>query len=108
VSASRRVCFTMRLKPERVGDYLATHAEVWPEMLKALRETGWSDYSLFVAEDEGLIIGYLETDDFDAALAAMEERPVNAKWQAGMAEFFEGDVAADSTMRRLTEYFHLD
>ena len=38
----------LRLKPDRVDDYLAAHETVWPEMLGALRETGWSNYSLFV------------------------------------------------------------
>jgi len=107
-SASRRVCFTMQLKPERVDDYLAAHETVWPEMLDALRETGWHDYSLFLDREKGLVVGYLETDDFDAAVAAMDEREVNARWQAGMAEFFAEESAPDSTMNRLTEYFHLE
>nr|WP_276511714.1 L-rhamnose mutarotase [Leifsonia aquatica] len=108
VSASRRVCFTMRLKPDRVDDYLAAHTTVWPDMLDALRETGWHDYSLFVDAANGLVVGYLETDDFDAAVAGMNAREVNDRWQATMAEFFAEETAPDSTMNRLTEYFHLD
>lgn len=104
----RRVCFTMRLEPSRVDAYLEAHETVWPEMLDALRETGWTDYSLFVDREEGLVVGYLQTDDFDAALAAMNEREINARWQATMAGFFAEGIAPDSTMKRLTEYFHLD
>lgn len=78
----------MRLEAERVDDYLAAHQTVWPEMLDALRETGWRDYSLFVDRPTGLVVGTLETDDFEAAQAAMNEREVNERWQAGMAEFF--------------------
>ena len=100
-----RVCFTMRLKPERVADYLAAHETVWPEMLDALRETGWSDYSLFVDREEALVVGFLETDDFDGAIAAMNEREVNARWQATMAGFFAEETAPDRTIKRLTEYF---
>lgn len=108
MSASRRVCFTMRLKPDRVDDYLAAHATVWPDMLDALRETGWRDYSLFVDPANALVVGYLETDDFEAAVAGMGAREVNDRWQATMAEFFAEETAPDSTMNRLTEYFHLD
>lgn len=107
-SASRRVCFTMRLKPGRVDDYLAAHESVWPEMLDALRETGWSNYSLFVDKPNALVVGYLETDDFERSVAEMALRPVNGRWQAGMAEFFADDVEPDRTMEQLTEYFHLD
>lgn len=102
-----RVCFTMRLKPERVDDYLVAHRTVWPEMLDLLRETGWSNYSLFVDRENALVIGYLETDSFEDAVAAANRSEVNARWQAGMAEFFDEQTAPDRTMKRLTEYFHL-
>ncbi|MBN9630045.1 MAG: L-rhamnose mutarotase [Actinobacteria bacterium] len=102
-----RVCFTMRLKPERVEEYLAAHEVVWPEMLDALRETGWTNYSLYVDREAALVVGVLETDDFEGAIAAMNEREVNARWQATMAGFFAEEAAPDSTMKRLTEYFFL-
>ena len=34
-----RMCFVMRLRPERVQDYLSAHAQVRPEMMKALEES---------------------------------------------------------------------
>jgi L-rhamnose mutarotase len=103
-----RVCFILRVRPERLAEYRARHAAVWPEMLDALRETGWRNYSLFLGED-GLLVGYLETDDFEAARAGMEEREVNSRWQAEMAPFFELDAGRpDTALRRLDEVFHLD
>jgi hypothetical protein len=33
---------------------------------QALKDAGWNNYSLFL-DDDGLLIGYLECDDFDAA-----------------------------------------
>jgi L-rhamnose mutarotase len=102
-----RVCFTLRVRPDRIDEYTARHREVWPEMRAALREAGWRNYSLFLAGD-GLLVGYLECDDFDAALAEMARREVNARWQAEMAEFFEGTGNADERMRPLDEVFHLD
>jgi L-rhamnose mutarotase len=102
-----RVCFTLRVRPDRLDDYRARHREVWPEMRAALSEAGWRNYSLFLAGD-GLLIGYRECDDFDAALAEMARTEVNARWQAEMAEFFEGDGNADERMRPLDEVFHLD
>src|SRR5262245_16067769 len=66
-----RVCFALRVRANRLDEYRARHRAVWPEMLDALRATGWRNYSLFLSED-GLLIGYLETDDFEAALAGMD------------------------------------
>jgi L-rhamnose mutarotase len=78
-------------------------------MLEALRETGWRNYSLFLRED-GLLFGYVELEDLDAAVVAMSERPVNARWQADMAPFFEqlADRRPDEGFIRLEEVFHLD
>ena len=59
---------------------------------------------LAVPGPDGLLIGYLETSDFEAAKRAMEETDVNARWQAEMAPFFEGELAFE----RLEEVFHLD
>ena len=38
--------------------------------------------------DDGLLIGYVETPDFQAALDGMAKKEVNARWQAEMAPFF--------------------
>jgi L-rhamnose mutarotase len=103
-----RVCFLLRVRPDRLEDYKARHRAVWPEMLAALRATGWGNYSLFL-DDDGLLVGYLETDDFARAVAAMEQTDVNARWQAEMAEFFElpGGERPDTGLERLEEVFHL-
>lgn len=100
-----RVCFLLRVKPDRLGEYRDRHRAVWPEMLSALRAAGWSNYSLFLRED-GLLVGYLETADFAAAQAAMEATEVNARWQAEMAPFFE--VGPGAGFERLEEVFHLE
>jgi L-rhamnose mutarotase len=103
-----RVCFLLRVRPDRLDEYRARHEAVWPEMQDALRASGWRNYSLFL-DDDGLLVGYLETDDFDAAVAGMEATDVNARWQAEMAEFFEllDGERPDTGLRRLAEVFHL-
>src|ERR1700737_2308029 len=82
----KRVCFVLRVKPDRLEEYKQRHRVVWPEMQAALRETGWSNYSLFLRPD-GLLVGYLETADFDRARAEIAQREVNERWQREMAGF---------------------
>ncbi len=105
---ARRVCFQLQVRPDRLAEYRERHAAVWPEMREALSETGWRDYSLFLAPS-GLLIGVCECDDFDAARRAMEQTDVNARWQAEMAPFFEGleDQRPDQGLQLLEEIFHL-
>ena len=104
-----RVCFQLQVRPDRIEEYRARHAEVWPDMLRALADAGWHNYSLFLRED-GLLIGYVETPSIDEALAAMVKTDVNARWQAEMAEFFEDleGRAPDEGFLVLDEIFHLE
>ena len=83
-----RVCFLLKVRADKLEEYRRRHQQVWPEMLEALRATGWHNYSLFLRPD-GLLVGYLETPDFEQARARMQDHPVNARWQAEMAPFFE-------------------
>ncbi len=104
-----RVCFLGRIRPGRLDEYRARHQQVWPEMTEALRAAGWANYSLFLTGD-GLLIGYLETDDYAAARQRMAETDVNARWQAEMRPFFAdlGGLRPDEGFRRIDEIFHLD
>lgn len=104
-----RVCFTLQVDPTRLDEYRARHADVWPEMLTALRDTGWRDYALYLRED-GLLVGIVETDDFAEAQAAMAKTDVNRRWQAEMAPFFSQLTGErpDQAMHVLDEVFNLD
>src|SRR5947209_20199195 len=109
MTQNKRVSFLLRVKKDRLEEYKLRHRHVWPEMLDALRDTGWHRYSLFLSDD-GLLVGYLETSDFEKALAGMAEKEVNERWQAEMREFFEDPEGrpADRQMTSLEEVFHLD
>ncbi|MGH9470054.1 MAG: L-rhamnose mutarotase [Terriglobia bacterium] len=104
-----RVCFLLKVRPDRLEEYKQRHASVWPEMLQALRETGWHNYSLFLRPD-GLLVGYFETPNLKSALAGMATRDVNARWQRDMAPFFEnlGSRRPDEGFERLEEVFYLE
>jgi L-rhamnose mutarotase len=104
-----RACFQLKVRPDRIEEYRARHAAVWPEMLRALAEAGWHNYSLFLRPD-GLLIGYVETPSLEAAVEGMARTEVNARWQAEMAPFFEqlDGVAPDQGFLLLEEVFHLE
>jgi len=104
----QRVAFILKVRADRLEEYKRRHVSVWPEMLQALRETGWHNYSLFMRPD-GLLFGYLETSNFERAKSEMAKRDVNARWQADMAPYFESITGRpDEAMLPLEEVFHLD
>ena len=105
----KRVGFLLKVKEDKLDEYKKHHEQVWPEMLDALRRTGWGNYSLFMRKD-GLLFGYFEAvEDFDASLAGMAKEAINDKWQEFMSPYFENlSGAVDENMIELEEVFHLD
>lgn len=106
----KRVGFILKVKPELIEEYKMHHKKVWPEMLDALRRTGWHNYSLFMRSD-GMLFGYFETPaDLQTAVDGMSQEEVNARWQKMMAPYFESLEGSrpDEMMRELDEVFHLD
>ncbi len=105
-----RVCFTLQVDPMRLDEYRARHTQVWPEMLRALCDAGWHDYTLHLRSD-GLLVGTLVTDDLQAAVDAMERTDVNRRWQSEMAPFFPelaDGTRPDTGMKVLEQVFDLD
>jgi len=80
---------------------------VWPELLEALRDAGWRNYSLFL-RDDGLLIGYAEADDLAAAQEQVARTEVNARWQAAMSELFRTQGAPDEAWEIIPEVFNLE
>jgi len=106
----KRVGILLKVKKDKIDEYREEHKHVWPEMKAALSRQGWHNYSLFLTED-GHLFGYFETPaDFETALKGMETEPINEKWQAAMADYFEalGGKRADESMVVLEEVFHID
>jgi L-rhamnose mutarotase len=102
---SQRSAFVLRVRPERIDEYVAAHRAVWPEMLAALRAAGIRNYTIFRHEND--VFGYFEADDLQAAAAHMETQEVNARWQDAMAELLEERVP-DAGPAALEEIFRLD
>ena len=84
----KRVCFLLKVKKDMLESYKEHHEPVWPEMLKAMRDAGIRNYSMFHRED-GLLVGYFEAEDPEEALRKSAATDASRRWQEYMAPFFE-------------------
>lgn len=100
------------LKPDQIAHYKRVHAAVWPDVLKQIKASGISNYSIFLREPENLLFAYYEHAgaDHDADMAAMAADPRTQDWwalcmpmQAPLASRAEGEWWASTE-----EVFHLD
>lgn len=104
----QRVAFRLRVKPDRLDEYLEIHRSVWPEMLADLRAAGYRNYSIFADGNE--LFGYLECDDWDAAQRSLSRSNANRRWQAWMSEYLETPVDSDNErpLNLLDQVFFLE
>jgi L-rhamnose mutarotase len=104
-----KIGFRLQVRIEMMDEYIQHHRNVWPEMLEALTETGWHNYSLFLDESDGTLFGYFETPDFAAAKSGMAELEINAKWQELMSPYFVAldGKKPDEGFIRLSQVFYL-
>ena len=65
-------------------EYKRRHDEIWPEMVAAIRESGFRNHGLFRRGRQ--VIAYAECHpDASTAFAAMASREVSARWAAWSA-----------------------
>jgi L-rhamnose mutarotase len=102
---TERVCFLLRIDPAHADDYVREHENIWPDMVTALENAGYRNYSLFL-DPSGLLVGYFETDDAQASWQAMRDDPVGQRWSAHMNWMFL-PVDADRPVGQLTALRHV-
>lgn len=86
-----RVCFHLRVKQERLPEYLEIHRAVWPEVLAELKAAGVRNYSIYYWQD-GHEFGVLECDDWSAVQEYLGASPVMRRWEEFMAGYLETPV----------------
>jgi L-rhamnose mutarotase len=76
----KRYGMVVRVRPEKLDEYKRLHANVWPGVLKTIRDCNIRNYSIF--HKDGYLFSYFEYigDDFDADMARMAADPVTQKW----------------------------
>jgi len=106
----KRIASVIGLPPENRERYEALHADVWPGVLERLRESHFTNYSIYRHGD--LLFSYLEYtgDDYDADSAAIAADPTTQEWWAVCEPLQRplDDRAPGEWWKELPEVFHLD
>jgi L-rhamnose mutarotase len=102
---AERAGFVLRVKADRIDEYVRAHRHVWPELVEALKGAGIRNYTIFRAGNQ--MFGYFEADDLARAEAYLAAQEVSARWQDAMADLLEERVP-DGGPAALPEVFRLD
>ena len=105
----KRFAFIFKIKPELKDEYKKAHDEVWPDMAKAINDSGIKNYSIFFKED-GTLFAYLEAENPKQSFEYIAKQEVNERWQKAMEKYF---VKQDTSIlgpeiEEIEEVFHID
>lgn len=106
----KRLASAIRVRPDKLDEYKALHADPPAEILATLRAANVTNYSIFLRD--GLLFSYLEYVgvDYDADMAKIANDPATRRWweqtdpcQQPLDSAEEGDWWSPAE-----EVFHLD
>jgi len=84
----KRFGFKMNLLPGFREEYKRRHAEIWPELVKLLKDSGIGNYSIFLDEETGTLFAYQEQEG-EASSQDLGENPVVKRWWKYMSDIME-------------------
>ncbi len=72
------ICELMKLKPENIKDYIEMHNNTWPELVKAIRKSGFLEEYIYILDN--LVIVILKSSDFKKSSNNLSKTPIFKKW----------------------------
>ena len=104
-----RKAFVIQAKSGMTAEYERRHNPIWPELEETLKCHGVGNYSIFLREDTGELLGYLEVED-EARFQQIAETDVCRRWWRYMTDVLvcDRDDSPKAKEVMLREVFHLD
>ena len=103
----KRYGFKMKLKPGFKEEYKKRHNEIWPELKKIIKDTGVSDYSIFLDIETNILFA-VQKQSGEQSSQDIGNNPVVQKWWSYMADIMEVNPDKSPVTIPLEEVFHMD
>lgn len=80
----KRYGMVIGVRPEKIAEYKALHARVWPAVLAQIKGSHIRRYTIYLREPENLLFSHFEYhgEDFEADMASMAADPETQRWWA--------------------------
>ncbi len=102
----KRVAFKMTLNEGQKAEYKKRHNEIWPELRQLLKETGISEYSIFLDEETNTLFAFQKVNSKGGS-QNLEKTEIVLKWWAYMADIMETNPDNSPISVELEEMFFM-
>lgn len=103
----QRTAFKMKLKPGCEAEYKKRHDEIWPELVELIKNSGVSDYSIFLDIETNILFA-VQKQSGNESSQDLGTNPVVRKWWDYMSDIMEVNPDNSPVAIPLPEVFYLD
>ena len=101
-----RIAFRMNLNPGQAAEYEKRHDEIFPELVTLLKESGVSDYTIWLDPEDNHLFGILTRAD-DHKLDVLPDTEIMKRWWAFMSDIMESNPDNSPVVVPLRRVFNL-
>jgi L-rhamnose mutarotase len=102
-----RFAFKMKLMAGFEEEYRKRHDKIWPELKKILKDSGISDYTIFL-DEETLTLFAVQKLRKGHSADTLKDTDVVKRWWEYMSDIMETQKDLSPVSTPLKEVFHLD
>ena len=102
-----RMGFKMKLNPGQKNEYQSRHNKIWPELKNLLKDSGISDYVIFLDEETNILFASMKLND-PSIFNNLSDHPIMKKWWAYMKDIMETNPDNSPASKPLIEMFYLE
>jgi len=101
-----RIAFKMKLKPGCEEEYKKRHDAIWPDLKELLKQSGISDYSIFLDPETNTLFA-VQNQEGGGSSQDLGNNPIVQKWWKYMADIMETNADHSPVTVSLIEVFYL-
>lgn len=105
--STEKIAFRMFLNPGQADEYQRRHEAIWPELSQLLKETGVSDYSIYLDEPNHVLFAVLRRTP-GHTMDTLPNHPVMQRWWATMVDIMRSNADGSPVVEPLPCMFHLE
>ncbi|WP_340114885.1 L-rhamnose mutarotase [Maribellus mangrovi] len=102
-----RMAFKMHLNEGQKEEYKKRHAEIWPELKLLLKESGISEYSIFLDEETNTLFAFQKVSG-EGGSQELGKTEIVQKWWKYMADIMKTNPDNSPVSVGLEEVFYME
>jgi len=103
----KRLAFKMHLNEGQKSEYIKRHNEIWPELRQLLKDSGVSEYSIFLDEETNTLFAFQKNNGVGGS-QDLGQTEIVQRWWAFMADIMRANPDHSPVSTSLEEVFFME